>query len=118
MLLVHCDGELYLQRRPATGIWGGLWSLPELESIDAVSQWCAQTLHASAADVDHWDTLRHSFSHYDLDIKPIAVRLESPPQKVSDSDQELRYTLAQPPGIGLAAPVQTLIECLQQTGSS
>jgi A/G-specific adenine glycosylase len=118
MLLVHCDGELYLQRRPEAGIWGGLWSLPELPSDDAVMEWCAQTLHASAADVDHWDTLRHSFSHYDLDIKPIAVRLESPPQKVSDSDQELWYTLAQPPGIGLATPVQTLIDYLQQTGSS
>jgi len=118
MLLVHCDGELYLQRRPPSGIWGGLWSLPELPGDDAVMEWCAQTLQACAANVDHWDTLRHSFSHYDLDIKPIAVRLKSPPQKVSDSDQELWYTLAKPPGIGLAAPVQTLIDCLQQTGSS
>ena len=118
MLLVHCDGELYLRRRPESGIWGGLWSLPELPDDDEVNDWCAQTLNVAASQIDRWDTLRHSFSHFDLDIKPIAVRLNSNPSKVADSDQELWYTLAQPPGVGLAAPVKTLIDCLQQTGSN
>lgn len=113
MLLVHCEGELYLQRRPESGIWGGLWGLPELRDGEAATDWCERTLHSAATDIDHWEILRHSFSHYDLYIHPIAVRLESASRKVADSDQELWYTLAEPPGIGLAAPVKTLISSLQ-----
>ena len=116
MLLVHCDGALYLQRRPPTGIWGGLWSLPELTRRESVTEWCEQTLNATALDIEHWETLRHSFSHYDLDIEPIAVRLKSAATKVSDTDQVLWYTLATPPSIGLATPVKMLIDDLHATG--
>ncbi len=30
MLLLLDRGELLLEKRPARGIWGGMWSLPEL----------------------------------------------------------------------------------------
>lgn len=117
MLLVHCEGALYLQRRPPSGIWGGLWSLPELPNVDAVTDWCEQELNATALDVDHWETMRHSFSHYDLDINPISVRIASAATKVADTDKVLWYTLDDPPGIGLAAPVKRLIDNLQENVS-
>ena len=77
MLLAHFDGQLYLERRPSAGIWGGLWSLPEIDERDALPQWCAATLGASPYAVLDWALLRHSFSHYDLDILPLEVRLDS-----------------------------------------
>ncbi|NOX68701.1 MAG: A/G-specific adenine glycosylase [Gammaproteobacteria bacterium] len=117
MLLAHHEGALYLERRPPQGIWGGLWSLPEFTDMNAVLAWCEQTLNTSALEVEQWDTLRHSFSHYDLEIKPVAVRLESPSGKVADTDQALWYKLAAPPGIGLATPVKTLIDNLHATGT-
>jgi len=115
MLLVCDAGSLYLERRPPSGIWGGLWSLPELDRLDeqgAIADWCERTLGATAMEVEHWGTVRHSFSHYDLDIKPLAVQLKSGSGKVADTDSALWYTLANPPGIGLAAPVKALIERL------
>lgn len=118
MLLAHHEGALYLERRPLSGIWGGLWSLPEFSDVDAVMEWCEQTLNTTVLEVEHWDTLRHSFSHYDLDIKPVAVRLKSASRKVADTDQALWYTLATPPGIGLATPVKTLIDNLHTTGNT
>jgi len=117
MLLAHHAGMLYLERRPPQGIWGGLWSLPEFTDMDAVLEWCEQTLNAPALEVEQWDVLRHSFSHYDLDIQPVAVHLESASKKVADTDQALWYTLAAPPGIGLATPVKTLIDNLHSTGN-
>jgi A/G-specific adenine glycosylase len=113
MLLVYHDGALYLERRPPSGIWGGLWSLPELDKLEAVADWCEKTMGVAAKEVEQWDTLRHSFSHYDLDIKPVAVQLTSASGKVADTDQALWYTLANTPSIGFAAPVKVLIDRLQ-----
>jgi A/G-specific adenine glycosylase len=117
MLLVCHDGALYLERRPPSGIWGGLWSLPELDKLEAVADWCERTLGAAAMEIELWDTLRHSFSHYDLDIKPVAVQLTSASGKVADTDQALWYTLANTPSIGFAAPVKVLIDRLRASVS-
>ncbi len=85
MVLAVNDGSVYLERRPPAGIWGGLWSLPEIDGAD-VGDWCRQTLNSSGDSVEAWDTLRHSFSHYDLDIRPVVVRLPGGSRKVADED--------------------------------
>ncbi len=36
LVLRNRDGCILLQRRPPSGIWGGLWSLPEFENLDAL----------------------------------------------------------------------------------
>jgi len=116
MLLAHCDGALYLERRPASGIWGGLWSLPELADGQDVDDWCASRLNARPAERDEWDLLRHSFTHFDLDIQPLVVRLEHASRKVADEDGCRWYALESPPKIGLAAPVRKLIDALKAAG--
>ncbi len=116
MLLAHYDGRLYLERRPSAGIWGGLWSLPEIASRDAVNDWCLLKLGAKPDDVVDWTPIRHSFSHFDLDITPVEVRLDSASRTVSDGSDELWYALDCPPGVGLAAPVRVLIDNLNSKG--
>jgi A/G-specific adenine glycosylase len=57
--------------------------------------------------------LRHSFSHYDLDIQPVVVRIDATSRKVADNDDVTWHSLdAAPPG-GIAAPVQKLINTLK-----
>lgn len=118
VLLVHYDGQLYLERRPSAGIWGGLWSLPEIADRESVDQWCSNTLGAEVNEIIDWLPLRHSFSHFDLDITPLEVRLDSSSRRVSDGNNELWYALDRPPGIGVAAPIRTLIDHLKTTGSN
>ena len=112
MLLAVTDGALYLERRPASGIWGGLWSLPETDDIEA---WCEDNLDAAGLETEAWDTLRHSFSHYDLDIMPVVVRVESPSSKVADDADVIWHRLDESPPGGIAAPVSKLIETLKNT---
>jgi A/G-specific adenine glycosylase len=112
MLLAVVKGAVYLERRPASGIWGGLWSLPE---VDDVGAWCAAKLDTSATETEVWDTLRHSFSHYDLDIRPVVVRLAAPSSKVADDADVTWYRLDESPPGGIAAPVTRLIETLRNT---
>jgi A/G-specific adenine glycosylase len=114
MILVSVNGQVYLERRPESGIWGGLWSLPELgeRSLD---DWCDTTFGSASKDVRSWDVLRHSFSHYDLDIQPIVVRIASHAGKVADREAATWHRLDDAPPGGFAAPVKKLINQLKKS---
>ena len=111
MVIARHDGHVYLERRPEAGIWGGLWSLPEV-SGDGVDAWCRDRLEREPCEVECWQVLRHSFSHYDLDIQPILVRVDAPLSKVADSDDATWHRIGDEPPGGMAAPVHKLIERL------
>ena len=112
MVIARHDGHVYLERRPEAGIWGGLWSLPEIEG-NGVESWCHDRLGTEAGDTDSWDKLRHSFSHYDLDIQPIVVRVDAPLSKVADSGDATWHRLGDELPGGVAAPVNKLLEKLE-----
>jgi A/G-specific adenine glycosylase len=114
LLIASTAQSVYLERRPEAGIWGGLWSLPELDGR-SVESWCREELDATAETAEPLDLLRHSFSHYDLDIQPILVRVDAPLSKVADSDSTTWYRLGDPPPGGIAAPVQKLIDQLKKS---
>ena len=112
MVLALNADAVYLERRPPAGIWGGLWSLPEIESSD-IADWCWQTFGSRDDSVECWETLRHSFSHYDLDIQPVVVRVAASAARVADGAASAWYRLGDSPPGGIAAPVQKLIDTLK-----
>jgi A/G-specific adenine glycosylase len=113
MALACFEGEVYLERRPPSGIWGGLWSLPEFDLEDQLLDWCEQRLNARPLAIERWTTLRHSFSHYHLDIKPVAVRLDKISRSIADGVAGIWYNYMQAPQFGVAAPVMKLIDNLK-----
>lgn len=114
MLLAVSQDALYLERRPAAGIWGGLWSLPEIDDAE-IDAWCERRAGNTGVEVVRWQTLRHSFSHYDLDIQPVVVRLPREAGAVADDEDAVWYRLdSRPPG-GIAAPVKKLIDALRSS---
>jgi A/G-specific adenine glycosylase len=112
LMVINPDDEIYLAKRPPTGIWGGLWSFPELDDPAQADQFCQDTFATSTDDVELWDLHRHTFSHYHLDIRPALVRLQKAPQSVMEGGQQLWYNSAQPDSIGLAAPIARLLQKL------
>lgn len=111
MLLARTkDGQILLNKRPAQGIWGGLWSLPEFADENALADACAQ--HPSIKSVRQLKplpALTHRFSHYELIIQPYLASVTAQP-RVQDGDSWLWYDRAAPPAVGLAAPVKLLLE--------
>jgi A/G-specific adenine glycosylase len=114
MVLVSIEGRVYLERRPETGVWGGLWSLPEIGECN-LDDWCADTFGSKEAEILPWDILRHSFSHFDLDIQPILVRFKSHTSKFVESDSKTWYRLNGVPPGGFSAPVKKLIDQLKKS---
>ena len=110
MVIALDEQSVYLQRRPPAGIWGGLWSLPEVSNV---SDWCRETLDQEPGDAESRDVLRHSFSHFDLDIHPVLVRVKAGSRRVSDAADTTWYPLHDKPPGGIAAPVQQIIDSLK-----
>ena len=115
MLLLHDrEGRLLLERQPPSGVWGGLWSLPECPAEESAEAWCAQTLALSAGLECQWPARRHSFSHFHLDISPVQLQLLDGHRCVMDGDRHLWYNTRDPDPRGLAAPVARLIEAYRE----
>ncbi len=113
MVLAWCNEDVYLERRPPSGIWGGLWSLPEFERDDELSEWIRQRLNAEPVKVERWMPMRHSFSHYDLDIQPVAVRVERVSRTLADGDDGVWHDYTDSAPFGVAAPVRKLLDHLK-----
>ncbi|UNG18463.1 A/G-specific adenine glycosylase [Stutzerimonas zhaodongensis] len=107
-LLANPDGAILLYRRPSTGLWGGLWSLPELEDLAALDP-LAQRHALQLQERRELPGLTHTFSHFQLAIEPWLIRVKSEAHAVAEPDW-LWYNLATPPRLGLAAPVKTLLK--------
>jgi A/G-specific adenine glycosylase len=110
MILAICMEHLYLEQRSPSGIWGGLWSLPEFPNEASLLDWCGQRLKAVPLRVERWAPILHSFTHYDLDIRPVAVRLGSNGSTLESADPGIWYRYREAPRFGLAAPVKKLID--------
>ncbi|KFX71283.1 adenine glycosylase [Pseudomonas taeanensis MS-3] len=107
-LLSNSSGEVLLYRRPSSGLWGGLWSLPELDDLQALET-LANRHSLQLGERRELAGLTHTFSHFQLAIAPWLIRVESQPASVAEADW-LWYNLATPPRLGLAAPVKKLLK--------
>jgi A/G-specific adenine glycosylase len=106
------SGEIWLEQRPASGIWGGLWCFPQIADVAEANNWCLDRWGVEAEVIDVWEGFRHTFSHYHLDILPVQVSLASTPGAVMEAQGQLWYNNRRPPEIGLAAPVASLLKKL------
>ncbi len=113
MLLHRCDEMILLWRRPPSGIWGGLWSLPEVDGAGSVELWQRSFLGMECAPRRvQKNVIRHQFTHYSLDISLAIIELDDMPQRISDSEN---YAWVPPPELashGLPTPVRKLLATL------
>ena len=80
-MLVLQDGDsVLLEKRPPTGIWGGLWSLPQAadeEALEAVSH-----SFGGSGELQRLTSFTHTFTHFKLDIEPRLGRANGVPAPV------------------------------------
>lgn len=77
MLALTCAGEVLLEKRPAPGLWGGLWSLPEVAHRADLQALCLQRFGAHVLSVEDLPMLAHGFTHFRLAIRPLHVRVSA-----------------------------------------
>ena len=104
---------ILLERRPAPGIWGGLWSPPQFESELAALEWCRREVGEPEIEIEaeRLPPIDHAFTHFDLRLMPIRVRC-TPAPEVREGGDRLWYALDAPPRVGLPQPIRALFERL------
>ena len=109
-------GEVLLERRPPQGIWGSLYSFPEKrgQKDDTTSSKTIKHLNSKSRSSEDFElkSLRHTFSHFHLDIQPTLLKVSKRELEIDDSARWVWYSLNNPSELGLAAPVKNLLSTL------
>lgn len=111
LILKNTKQDIYLEKRPPVGLWGGLWSLPEFDTLQAAVSWCIEK-NLNPIEQQTLPTARHTFSHYHLDYTPLIIQTNSPMNFVMEGKQTLWYN-QNTSQLGLAKPIQQLLESNQ-----
>lgn len=110
MLLAQHGDRIWLERRPPSGIWGGLLSLPEFADSMALEAWFTQ--QGSGDVLPSWPELEHVFTHYRLIITPVPARLDMLAATGVQESAGQWIPLQQALEAGLPAPVKRLLQRL------
>ncbi|MBU1223182.1 MAG: A/G-specific adenine glycosylase [Gammaproteobacteria bacterium] len=111
MLLLLDRGELMLEKRPARGVWGGMWSLPELAPEADPAGHCRDRFGYVALTQQVLPQLTHSFTHFKLHIRPVQLQLA--PRRDTPPGQ-IWLPLADALDAALPAPIRTLVRQLDR----
>ncbi|WP_084028692.1 A/G-specific adenine glycosylase [Candidatus Rickettsiella isopodorum] len=110
VILVNEHQEILLEKRPPSGIWGGLWSLPECSITEKVKNFCKKHYHCEIEKpIKKYPFLKHTFSHFQLEIRPVLIQVKHWHPPLMESNRIVWYNRQQLALRGLAAPVKKLL---------
>jgi A/G-specific adenine glycosylase len=113
MLVLQREGRIFLEQRPAPGIWGGLWSLPEFDAETAPAEAC-RAIGAEPATVFALAAFSHTFTHFRLHVRPWYVTVSAAPPPGAQPTQWVDAGAAA--SAALPAPVRKLLDGLFAAG--
>lgn len=111
MLILQRAGEVLLEKRPSSGIWGGLWCFPEADADADAAAVCLQRYGAKVELRESLPVVAHGFTHYHLDIVPQPAVVRTWPQRAAEPGL-LWLSLADADGAAMPAPVRVILKWL------
>ncbi len=111
MLVLQRADEVLLEKRPATGIWGGLWCFPEAAADADAAATCAQRYGATVKMRKPLPVIAHGFTHFKLDILAQPMAVTAWPHRAEEPGS-LWLPLAEACNAAVPTPVRTILEQL------
>jgi len=112
MIIPRIKNNVLMEKRPPSGIWGGLWCFLEVQQTADI----AALMHQQNLAIIEQQPLapfRHTFSHFHLDIQPIVIDCQQINSKQVNENSKVKwYDLQQQKSVGLAASTKKLITLL------
>jgi len=111
MLVVVARGEVLLEKRPPSGIWGGLWSLPEASADAKPEQALRADWGLEATRIEPLAPFEHAFTHYTLEVVPWRIEPRRT-TRLAESRPAMWLPLTDLAGAALPSPVRKLLQNL------
>jgi A/G-specific adenine glycosylase len=111
MLVLTRAGEVLLEKRPAPGIWGGMWALPEVTRKTDLEAVCLKRFGARLNEVEELPRIEHGFTHFSLDIRPLRLRVSALVPKAPEPGM-VWLPLEEARGAAIPAPVRKILASL------
>ncbi len=108
LMIYNTDGEVLLQQRTPSGLWGGLWCLPENTSLKNADQICKALCGQQPSATEIWSGWRHSFSHFHLEITPVLLRVDTNYCAIAEANLQWLHP-NQITNVGVPAPTARLL---------
>lgn len=112
MLVLAHEGQILFERRPESGIWGGLWCLPET-SGEELKSLCLARYGAHVADECTLAHVKHGFTHFSLTIDPRLMRVTEVQPRAMEANQ-IWMPLEEAISAAIPAPVRRILRGLQE----
>jgi A/G-specific adenine glycosylase len=109
-LVLCAGGAVLLEKRPAPGIWGGLWCFPEAPAGD-IRAYCRRTFGCELRDEQPLEALEHGFTHFRLRIQPLRCAVHKRPG--IEAPGRLWLTIDEAAEAAVPAPVKLLLRRLR-----
>lgn len=114
VIVRRTDGSVLLERRPPTGVWGGLWAFPEAPPQADIEKWCLERLGYQPIAHLELPPKQHRFTHFQLDIRPVLVEVNDPPMGVMELERWVWYKDKFTEWRGYPTPVLELLHNLPE----
>ena len=112
LLVVERSGTILFERRPPSGIWSGLWSLPEFDMGIEAGAALQSRFGATLAHSEALPPIEHGFTHYSLTLHPQRVSVKRWPAR-PEAPGYLWLTPADALDVALPAPIKRLVRTLK-----
>ena len=108
MLLIRHGKEILLEKRPPSGIWGGLWSLPEISPQEIATQVALSRFGLNTEAEEPLPSIQHVFTHFKLEITPQPVHVISKPLQANMPNM-IWLPIEDAIGAALPTPVRNIL---------
>lgn len=110
LIIQNEQGEILLEQRPSRGIWGGLWSFPEVRDNEDIATFCKQHEQLQIQSCSILSPRQHVFTHFRLEIYPCLLQCTG--NAVTDKEHSNWYRIDDTFRLGLPAPVKSFLKTL------
>ncbi|TAL58513.1 MAG: A/G-specific adenine glycosylase [Legionella sp.] len=111
LVLSNAQGLIYLEKRPPSGLWGGLWCLPSLEQDDCALGFIKLKYALLGDAIKPLLSFKHQFSHFHLLIDALHIKTQPLQDRVSEGLGKW-FALDQLHTLGLAKPTSLILSKL------
>jgi len=113
LLLENKNGEILFEKRPVTGIWGGLWCFPECSPDDDVEEWLLANTGFSGSITRKLSIIKHRLTHFRMEILPVHLKVKQC-NNVKGMGEQQWCSSGDALKFGVPAPVKNLLLAMSE----